>query len=340
MTGTPDQPLTRAPSPHSARKAQSTNAPAERATAAIPCAVCGATSTAPLFRPAASPGPVVRCTQCSMVFVSPRLRTASLIFDGEQFAEDPLRTSANPNDLVGHWEAAHLVSALAHRDVLRRNHRAALDRIARYARPPGRLLDFGCGFGFFLDSARTAGWDVAGIDPLPGHGAYARGALGLNVITDTLRPDSFEPRSFDVITALQVFEHLPDPRAELAALRRLLRPGGIIAIEVPNIEAPLVRLFGPRHRHFVADHLWFFSPGTLSRLLEDAGLSVLDVSRPTRRLSLRYLAARWLPRFLPEALGRRLPRAVDGMPGRDRCLPINLGDIVLAIARGPTSRDR
>jgi len=268
-----------------------------------------------------------------MVYVSLRQRTASLIFDGEQFAGDPLRASADPADLVGRWEAAHLVDALAHGAVLRRNHRAALARIARHARPPGRLLDFGCGFGLFLDTARQVGWDVAGIDPLPGHGAYARGALGLDVVSDTLRPDTFPAARFDVVTAFQVFEHLPDPRAELAALRRLLRPGGLLVVEVPNVATPLVRLLGGRHRHFVADHLWFFAPATLRRFLESGGFEVLEVARPTHWLSARYLAARWLPRYLPRRLARAVDAAAARLPGGDVALPINLGDIVLAVGR-------
>lgn len=304
---------------------------------AVPCAVCGADRPIPLYRPPASPGPVVRCAVCSMVYVSPRERTAALIFDGDQFAGDPLRASASAHDLVGRWEAAHLVSALDHAAVLRRNHRAALARIARHARPPGRLLDFGCGFGFFLDAARADGWDVAGLDPLPGHGAYARGALGLDVVSDTLRPDAFPPASFDVITAFQVFEHLPDPRAELAALRRLLRPGGLVVVEVPNVATPLVRLLGPRHRHFVADHLWFFAPATLRRFLAAGGFDVLEVARPTRWLSARYLAARWLPRYLPRRAAAALDAAAARLPGGDVALPVNLGDIVLAIGRAPDS---
>lgn len=308
--------------------------PPDPDTSPIPCTVCGATDAAPFLQPPASPGPVVRCRVCTMIFVSPRRTTASLIFDGDQFGHDnALRTSTDPNDLVGHWEATHLANALPHRDVLRRNHRDALARIGRFAVPPGRMLDFGCGFGLFLDSARTAGWDVAGIDPLPGHGTYARGALHLDVISDTLRPNTFASMSFDVITAFQVFEHLPDPRAELNALRRLLKPGGIIVIEVPNIATSLLRLLGPRHRHFVHDHLWFFSPVTLRRFLTENGFTVLDTVKPTRWLSARYLAARWLPRFLPAPLARPLRTAANRMPGGGAALPINVGDIVMVIGR-------
>jgi len=269
-----------------------------------------------------------------MVFVSPRQRSKSLIFDGDQFgADNALRISANPHDLVGHWEAAHLVDLLAHGAVLRRKHQSALARIARFTRLPGSLLDFGCGFGFFLDTARATGWDVAGIDPLPGHGTYARGALHLPVISDTLRHDTYAPASFDVITAFQVFEHLPDPRAELLALRRILKPGGVIAIEVPNIATPLVRLMGARHRHFVADHLWFFSPDTLRRFLSANGFTVLNTAFPTRWLSARYLAARWLPRFLPDPTARTFQAAAERLPGGDAVLPVNLRDIVMVVAR-------
>lgn len=303
--------------------------------APIPCALCGATDAAPFLRPARSPGPVVRCRRCGMIYVSPRLDERAIIDADRPLADlERLRRSSDPADLAGCWELDLLAAETpALRAARRVNHRAALAWIAQHRPPPGRLLDFGCGWGFFLEDARQAGWEVQGLEPLPGHGVHARGVLGLDVVTDTLRPDSFPPASFDVVTAFQVFEHLPDPTAELVKLRRLLRPGGLVVIEVPNIATPLVRLLGDRHRHFVEDHLWFFSPRSLARLLEQGGFVPLATHFPTRRLPLGRLLDAWAARYLPPAAVRSLRHAADRTHLLERRLPVNLRDIVLLIGR-------
>ena len=301
----------------------------------IPCAVCGSLEQAPFLRPARSPGPVVRCRGCGLVFVSPREDERAIIDEGRPLAElERLRDSRDPRDLAGCWELDLLAAETpALRAARRVNHQAALGWIARHRPPPGRLLDFGCGWGFFLEDARAAGWTVQGLEPLPGHGVHARGALGLDVRTDTLRPDSFPPESFDVVTAFQVFEHLPDPAAELAKLHRMLKPGGLMVIEVPNIATPWVRLLGGRHRHFVEDHLWFFSPRSLARLLERQGFTPIATHFPTRRLPVERLLDAWAGRYLPPRAVGAL-RAVAQRAGLlERRLPVNLRDIVLLIGR-------
>ncbi len=63
-------------------------------------------------------------------------------------------------------------------------------------------------------------------------------------------------------------------------------------IEVPHIETLWVKLLR-KHRHFVPDHLFFYSARTLSRLMEMCGLEVLDAYYPTRRMTLRHLSGRW-----------------------------------------------
>lgn len=301
---------------------------------AVPCTVCGAVDHRTLYRPHTSPGPVVRCRRCGMVYVSPRQDQRALIHDGADVVHDQrLRRSADLRDLAGCWESAALATTLAQRDARALNHQAALAAIARHRPPPGTLLDFGCGWGFFLESARQAGWDVRGIEPLPGHGVFARGALGLDVVTDTLRPDTFPPASFDVATAFQVFEHLPDPAAEIDKLHAVLKPGGLVAIEVPNIDTVLVSLLRGRHRHFVQDHLWFFGPATLARFLQAHGFDILETTFPTRRLTVRHVIDHWTARQASPRVADALHRGADRAGALDRVIRVNLRDIVMVIAR-------
>lgn len=140
--------------------------------------------------------------------------------------------------------------------------------------PPGQLLDIGTGAGVFLAVMRRRGWQVAGLEP---HRESARGLRevhGFDVREGTLEeaPEDWGP--FDVVTMLDVIEHLPDPAAALAQAGRLLRPGGVLVLTTPNVTALEHRLFG---RHWFAlqppDHLWLFSPESLKLLVTAAGFS-------------------------------------------------------------------
>lgn len=258
-----------------------------------------------------------------------------LIFEGPLLRGlDPrVLTSRDLNDLPkDYWEFGLLARKLIELPALRRNAREALHKLARHMPAPGRLLDFGCGWGFFLDVARELGWQPSGIEPLPGHSLYARSKLGLEVITDTLRAGQFPADHFDAITAFQVFEHLPDPQETLRCLTSLLKPGGVILIEVPNIDTWGVRLLGKRHRHYNPDHINFFSAKTLGFFLERNHYQVLEVYHPSRYMTYHYLVNFWLRRLLPAPLTEFILRH-----GRadfwGRILPINLGDILGLVAR-------
>jgi SAM-dependent methyltransferase len=171
---------------------------------------------------------------------------------------------------------------------------------------------------------------------LPGHAVYARARFGATVLTDTLRPASYPPAFFDVITAFQVFEHLPDPPAALNTLVRFLAPGGLLLIEVPNIATWSVRLLGPRHRHFVPDHLYFFSARTLGRLLQQAGLEIVESYYPRRRMSVRHLLTAWGGRLLPGPLARGAAQAARRAGLWEKTLSLGVGDILAVIGRRPT----
>ena len=302
----------------------------------VPCAVCGVDDAQPLYEAGLSPGPIVRCRRCGLVYASP-VEIRGLNFSDEDLATmDRLRESSDLANLEGSWEETWLKISLDERDTLDRNYAATLDRIAEYTRPPGRLLDFGAGWGFFLASAAERGWDVSGIEPTPGHALYAREKLGLDVRPDYLHEDTFEHDSFDVVTSLQVFEHVDEPAAELEKLFRVLKPGGLLVIEIPSIDSPLVRLMKSRHRHFVPDHFWYFDKTTLPAFVEQGGFEIIDYSNPARRLSLLWLTRTVGKRYAPAAVSSRAEKTIEGsarLSGVE--IPVNVLDLGLVIARKP-----
>jgi len=133
----------------------------------------------------------------------------------------------------------------------------------------GRLLDIGCGNGRFLNRMRSLGWQVAGVDFDADAVRVARNHYGLDARCGSADAVGFEPASFDVVTLDHVIEHLPDPRASLAAAASLLRPGGTLALATPNFASLDSRIHREDwHALDPPRHLYLFSPASIRRCVE------------------------------------------------------------------------
>ena len=149
--------------------------------------------------------------------------------------------------------------------------------------PVGSLLDVGCGGGELLRAALARGWRAAGAEPMPQAARLARSrAPAADIRTGLSSQVGFEERSFDVVCAFHVLEHMPDTRAFLRELARLARPGGLVVVETPNYASRLRRVRGERWLHLrPLEHLVHFTPPTMRAALEAAGLEPLRVTTPT-----------------------------------------------------------
>lgn len=173
------------------------------------------------------------------------------------------------------------------RAVARRG-KAALDAwklrgiVRACARPPASYLDVGCGDGRFLRALEKRGVPRARIHGIELDAAQVQSlrARGYRAHAERVeRCDAIEPRSIDLATMFHVIEHVDDPAAVVRKLAGWLAPGGVLALETPNVESLDARLFRtgfwggyhfPRHWHL-------FTPGSLLRLLREAGLDVVDL---------------------------------------------------------------
>jgi 2-polyprenyl-3-methyl-5-hydroxy-6-metoxy-1,4-benzoquinol methylase len=144
-----------------------------------------------------------------------------------------------------------------------------------------RLLDIGCGPGFFLRTAMTRGWNVSGIEPSRQAAAHARG-LGAGVTEGFFGAESAKILGrFDVVTLTNMLEHVPDPIEILQQAHDILDPGGLICVGVPNDFSPF-QIAGKQAvgagDWWVAPphHLNYFDFESLSALLERLGFSPLE----------------------------------------------------------------
>jgi SAM-dependent methyltransferase len=139
----------------------------------------------------------------------------------------------------------------------------------------GRLLDVGCSGGLLIEYAVRNGWQAEGIEPSEEGVEYAR-ALGLTIHAGGYQDIELAPASFDVVHSKLLGEHLTDPRGYLAWAARIVRPGGIVTIQVPNdfnqLQLAARDALG-KHDWWVAPpfHVNYFGFGALERLFSSAG---------------------------------------------------------------------
>lgn len=192
-------------------------------------------------------------------------------------------------------------------------------------RSGGRLLDVGCAMGFLLEVAEQAGFEGWGLDLNPEAVRVSRRRFGDRVAQGELDASAFPGVAFDVVTLIDVLEHVPDPAALLAGVHGRLVPGGVLAALLPNAASFTRRLFGRRWPHYAPEHLFFWTPGALRRQLAAAGFQVREIRTGFRKTyTPEYLEAyaavtgawrppglRWLgPRQLRVPTGEMLALAV------------------------------
>jgi SAM-dependent methyltransferase len=267
---------------------------------------------------------ILRCPSCGLLYRAnlPSSEELPGLYDRSYFlGEDQSQGGQGYADYVG--EA----------DLHRLNAQRRLSLLEGFT-PSGRLLDVGCAAGFFLDEARGRGWQVTGVELSAEMVEWAYGTLGLDsVIKGPFTRQPWDEGTFDCVTMWDYIEHTIDPSSELQLARKILRPGGLLALSTGDAGSAVARLTGRRwHLLTPRHHNYFFTRRSLLHGLERAGFSVLALRHLGARYSVRYLVhkLRTLADVRPL---RRLERSLGGSRVGTVALPVNLGDIVTIVAR-------
>jgi 2-polyprenyl-3-methyl-5-hydroxy-6-metoxy-1,4-benzoquinol methylase len=252
-----------------------------------------------------SHGPIWGCEACGLLFQWPIPRPAELL-EAYASVEDPLYLAERENRYLTFRRAVRLLGPARGR----------------------RLLDVGTYCGYFADVAREAGFAVEGLELSRWAAGHARG-LGLVVHAEALADRARSGARYDVLTLWDVLEHFADPRAELAAARELLLPGGHLYLSTIDAGSLVARLLGARWPWLMQMHLFYFDRATATALLEETGFRVVRAGTYTHTVSADYLlrkAAASFRRLAPlfEALRLLAPRRL--------AVPVNLGDNMLLVA--------
>lgn len=238
-----------------------------------------------------------------------------------------------------------LAQTVARVPPLRRRAAFSLESRLHPWRADGVLLDVGCGSGRYLDLMRALGWRVVGVDTSAEAVRQARETLGIEVHQGDLRSARLPGATFDAVTLSHVLEHVDDPVATLAEVRRITKPGGRIAIAVPNVHSLASSITG---EHWVPldtpRHLTNFTPRGLRAALDGAGLEVESLETSPRSAHLVSLWSLSKARGNASPSSSRAPRrfavrdcaAAVGMTGAEWVLcagGVAVGEEILAVAR-------
>ena len=216
------------------------------------CMLCGSRESE-RYPPKYMNGSLWRCLDCDLRFVYPQPSLEELT---DVYSEDYF-SSSNSNELgYSDYEGD--------RSNIYRTFKRRLNYLQQVHPGNGSVLDVGCAYGFFLEVAAEAGWDVSGVDISRHAVERARERLGDRVQAGTFSEEELPEQRFSVITMWDYLEHVVDPKADLAKAWRLLADDGILALATPDVSSMPAKVFGHRWMGYKLDeHLVYFSRATI-----------------------------------------------------------------------------
>ena len=226
----------------------------------VNCSLCGSSATKRLFKKESLN--FVKCKKCGLVYLNPRLTKEAI----KKFYDPGINRWTNLKDYID-------MKLPLFEDLLNQ-----VEKVKKGI----RILDVGCGIGLFLKLAKERGWDAYGVDISSEDVGYAKEKYGLEIYRGTIKDASYPDNFFDAVTMWDVIEHLPDLLIYLKEARRILKKDGILFVLTGNIESTVAKAKGVDWE-FLCDgsHLFFFSPQTLGKFLNLAGLTIITLPNST-----------------------------------------------------------
>ncbi len=256
-----------------------TKLPLER----VNCNICEIDDAAVLIREHSN---LVKCKSCGLVYFNPRPTKEALIqyYNSELGYASCLRETKEPKSFPSDYFNRSLGTA------------------AKLTGKKESLLDVGSGYGNFTLYAKSQGWkDLHGVELSVEAADFVR-KKGISISTGTLRDANYPDEKFNLVNMDHVLEHVPDPSADLAEVARILKKGGITHVCVPNISS--FSFFIQRKRWVFKsfpNHLYYFSPSSLAKILSKVGLKVIDLKTTpmhSANVEEKILSSFWIPKAL------------------------------------------
>lgn len=209
---------------------------------------------------------IVECNNCGFVWTNPRIKSTYLfhLYPDKMFVNEEAGVIRGANS-VEIWKEEL-------RDVV---------KITKIKPKNSQILDVGCANGFSLKAAEKLGFKSAyGVEISKMACDYAKSNLNLkNIFCGTLLEAKYPSESFDIVTLYDVIEHVPNPREILVEVSRILKADGLIVLKQMDINSELSKKYKEKWAYIApAAHLYYFSKPTISRLMEEVGFDLVNIS--------------------------------------------------------------
>jgi len=258
--------------------------------AAFTCKNCGSSLGVVRYRFYEVDKRIVECAGCRLMVLDPLPTVEDLrrVYDAGYFENPALIQNDDVSRVYGY------VDYISERINKQRGYTeicARLERMVVSTRARPKLLDYGCGLGFFLDIAHEHGFDVRGVEFNQYALQYIRGRYAYPVGDATTVATG---ERYDVITLFDVIEHLREPFEAIRMYYEMLEDGGVLVVSTMDSTSVTSRLMGKRLEDFrrISEHLFFFSRDNLAAILQKHGFEILRVASEGRSFQLKLLTSR------------------------------------------------
>ena len=249
------------------------------------CIICGAKrwhnvpTVTHVIRSLFEPARVVRCGSCGLGRLEPlpAREAVEAVYSSETYAQS--YDSAGQEFVISQETATQQLAP-------------RFARLESYLPNNGNLLDIGASRGVFLNQAREQGWSISGLEAGIDTIEYAKQQWGINIQHGTLEETTLPEAFYDCVHLSHVLEHLLDPLSSVQRIVKSMKTGGVLIVEVPYEFGDMFDRFRelvlrrPRALNEVpSSHLYFYTLGSLSRLLRRSGFEILHAATPRRNQS-------------------------------------------------------
>ena len=247
----------------------------------IKCAACDSSQVEQLPFKVSRDFPIVVCKRCGLKFL---LSSSFETLDDDEYWDDVNK---------------HIYQTPSVLKDIRNKHAKYLQHIIDTSPPNNTLLDVGCGNGSFLVSSQQAGFESIGIEPSPIAVELCRQLYSRSPACGYLTMGSDLPKTFGVLTAWDVIEHVADPRQFLAVCNSHLQEGGVLLLETPDESSMIRKLLNIisslsipgldlRPQLYYSNHRNYFTHNSMIRILQSTGFSTVSIYREHSIYSKAY----------------------------------------------------
>ena len=210
------------------------------------------------------PGSIYRCSNCDLNILKDK--TGS--YDLQNWYDGGYRKEHGPKlSQKNEYKEIHEI-AIQHQE-------DRINFLKPYINKNTKLLDVGCSTGSFIGSIKNYIKEAVGTDIDLGAAKFAHEITGCKTFGGKFDESIFNQEYFDIVTSTHVLEHTFDPLSFLNTIYYYLKPGGIVYIEVPNLDDALLKVYDSKtfkNIFYHIAHRWYFSSESLNKLMEKADL--------------------------------------------------------------------